>query len=178
MPSLRGMTETAAICLGAPGRARTPTPIRSGFPKSCCNRRRSRRSNPISRLFWRAGQMSGFWQMPDSQEVMRAWAGLGYYSRARNLHACAKIVARDVQGAHFPRPKRRCGSCPGLVLIRRRPSRRSPSGNAPPRSTAMSHASSPGSLRSRRRFPPRRQRSRQGPTLWCRLSGLAISRKP
>ena len=26
------------------------------------------------------------------EEVMRRWAGLGYYSRARNLHACAKLV--------------------------------------------------------------------------------------
>jgi A/G-specific adenine glycosylase len=28
-------------------------------------------------------------------EVLAAWAGLGYYSRARNLHACAEILARD-----------------------------------------------------------------------------------
>jgi A/G-specific adenine glycosylase len=28
-------------------------------------------------------------------EVLAAWAGLGYYSRARNLHACARAVARD-----------------------------------------------------------------------------------
>ena len=27
------------------------------------------------------------------EDVMRRWAGLGYYSRARNLHACAKLVA-------------------------------------------------------------------------------------
>ena len=27
------------------------------------------------------------------EEVMRRWAGLGYYSRARNLHACAQLVA-------------------------------------------------------------------------------------
>ena len=26
--------------------------------------------------------------------VMQAWAGLGYYARARNLHACAQVVAR------------------------------------------------------------------------------------
>ncbi|NVN32414.1 A/G-specific adenine glycosylase, partial [Endobacter medicaginis] len=26
-------------------------------------------------------------------DVFAAWAGLGYYSRARNLHACAKLVA-------------------------------------------------------------------------------------
>lgn len=37
-------------------------------------------------------------------EVMEAWAGLGYYARARNLHACAKRVTEmggfpsDVQG--------------------------------------------------------------------------------
>jgi A/G-specific adenine glycosylase len=35
------------------------------------------------------------------EEVMRAWAGLGYYSRARNLHACAKIVAGPRNGK-FP----------------------------------------------------------------------------
>ncbi len=28
-------------------------------------------------------------------EVLAAWAGLGYYSRARNLYACAQAVARD-----------------------------------------------------------------------------------
>ncbi len=28
----------------------------------------------------------------DEAEVMRAWAGLGYYARARNLHACARAV--------------------------------------------------------------------------------------
>jgi A/G-specific adenine glycosylase len=32
------------------------------------------------------------------EEVMSAWAGLGYYSRARNLHACAKAVATDHNG--------------------------------------------------------------------------------
>jgi A/G-specific adenine glycosylase len=29
------------------------------------------------------------------EEVMAAWAGLGYYARARHLHACARIMARD-----------------------------------------------------------------------------------
>jgi A/G-specific adenine glycosylase len=34
-------------------------------------------------------------------DVLRAWAGLGYYARARNLHACAKeVVARH--GGIFP----------------------------------------------------------------------------
>src|SRR5258708_9840735 len=35
-------------------------------------------------------------------DVLRMWAGLGYYSRARNLHACAVAVLRD-HGGRVPR---------------------------------------------------------------------------
>ena len=34
-------------------------------------------------------------------DVLRAWAGLGYYARARNLHACAKAVV-ERHGGKFP----------------------------------------------------------------------------
>jgi A/G-specific adenine glycosylase len=34
-------------------------------------------------------------------EVLRMWQGLGYYSRARNLHSCAQSVVEDYDG-HFP----------------------------------------------------------------------------
>src|SRR5260221_14787666 len=34
-------------------------------------------------------------------DVLRMWAGLGYYSRARNLHACAVAVLRDHGGGVF-----------------------------------------------------------------------------
>src|SRR5580658_5353644 len=34
----------------------------------------------------------------DEQEVLRLWQGLGYYSRARNLQATARIVLRDFRG--------------------------------------------------------------------------------
>lgn len=34
-------------------------------------------------------------------DVLREWAGLGYYARARNLHACAVRVATDYKG-RFP----------------------------------------------------------------------------
>lgn len=36
------------------------------------------------------------------QEVLRLWQGLGYYSRARNLHACAKMVVDEYNG-EFPK---------------------------------------------------------------------------
>src|SRR5436190_6012609 len=34
-------------------------------------------------------------------EVLRLWQGLGYYSRARNLHATAKYIANQLDGK-FP----------------------------------------------------------------------------
>lgn len=36
------------------------------------------------------------------EDVMAAWAGLGYYARARNLLKCARVVANELQGT-FPR---------------------------------------------------------------------------
>ena len=74
------------------------------------------------------------------EEVMKAWAGLGYYSRARNLHACAKVVAGE-HGGIFREPKLRCGGSPASVLIQRPRSLRSPSVSAPSWSTAMSSVS-------------------------------------
>jgi len=34
----------------------------------------------------------------DLQDVLKAWEGLGYYSRARNLHKAAKVLVADYQG--------------------------------------------------------------------------------
>ena len=35
-------------------------------------------------------------------DVLLAWAGLGYYARARNLHKCAKAVSEDFGGVFPP----------------------------------------------------------------------------
>lgn len=37
----------------------------------------------------------------DQQDVLRLWQGLGYYTRARNLHKCAQLVVQQYNGA-FP----------------------------------------------------------------------------
>lgn len=47
------------------------------------------------------------------EDVMQAWAGLGYYSRARNLHACAKAVVTD-HGGVFPRSEAALLKLPGI----------------------------------------------------------------
>jgi A/G-specific adenine glycosylase len=45
--------------------------------------------------------------------VLRLWAGLGYYARARNLHACARaVVARH--GGHFPSSEHELRALPGI----------------------------------------------------------------
>src|ERR1700709_1956430 len=46
-------------------------------------------------------------------DVLRMWAGLGYYSRARNLHACALAVLRDHGGA-FPDTEEGLRTLPGI----------------------------------------------------------------
>ena len=48
----------------------------------------------------------------DEAEVMAAWAGLGYYARARNLIACAKAVA--ARGGAFPGTEAELRTLPGL----------------------------------------------------------------
>ncbi len=46
-------------------------------------------------------------------EVMAAWAGLGYYARARNLLACARAVANE-HGGVFPATEEDLRALPGL----------------------------------------------------------------
>jgi A/G-specific adenine glycosylase len=46
-------------------------------------------------------------------DVLRMWAGLGYYSRARNLHACAVAVLRD-HGGVFPDTEKGLRKLPGI----------------------------------------------------------------
>ncbi len=46
-------------------------------------------------------------------DVLHAWQGLGYYARARNLHACARVVAQDL-GGRFPDSEEGLGALPGI----------------------------------------------------------------
>ncbi|MEP4029842.1 A/G-specific adenine glycosylase [Roseibium polysiphoniae] len=49
----------------------------------------------------------------DTEDVMKAWAGLGYYSRARNLKKCAEQVAFEL-GGRFPETEEGLQSLPGI----------------------------------------------------------------
>ena len=47
------------------------------------------------------------------ETVLELWAGLGYYARARNLHACARTVVAEHQG-RFPETATALASLPGI----------------------------------------------------------------
>ena len=46
-------------------------------------------------------------------DVLHLWAGLGYYSRARNLHRCAQDVVR-LHGGRFPKTAEQLQTLPGI----------------------------------------------------------------
>jgi A/G-specific adenine glycosylase len=46
-------------------------------------------------------------------EVLKTWAGLGYYARARNLHACARAVV-ERHGGKFPADETGLRDLPGI----------------------------------------------------------------
>jgi A/G-specific adenine glycosylase len=51
--------------------------------------------------------------MASLDDVLALWSGLGYYSRARNLHACARAVV-SLHGGEFPRDAATLQTLPGI----------------------------------------------------------------
>jgi len=49
----------------------------------------------------------------DREDVMAAWAGLGYYARARNMHKCAQLVSGE-RGGDFPSDLDALRALPGI----------------------------------------------------------------
>lgn len=49
----------------------------------------------------------------DEGEVIKLWEGLGYYSRARNLHKAAQMVSQQ-HGGDFPNDPKALGALPGI----------------------------------------------------------------
>jgi A/G-specific adenine glycosylase len=46
-------------------------------------------------------------------DVLKLWAGLGYYARARNLHACARVIVEQHRGT-FPADEAKLRELPGV----------------------------------------------------------------
>ncbi len=72
----------------------------------------SHRAAYYERFLQRFPDIGGLADAPQ-EEVLRYWAGLGYYSRARHLHRTAQIVARDL-GGRFPATVESLSALPGI----------------------------------------------------------------
>ena len=77
------------ICPGGGRATRTPC----GSARRCSSRRAPRRSSPTTSGFSGSSRRSGTWPRRTEERVLALWSGLGYYRRARMLHAAAKEVA-------------------------------------------------------------------------------------
>ena len=110
------------------------------------------------------------------EEVMKHWEGLGYYSRARNLHRAAQAVLAGMFRA-ISTPSARC-----RVSVRTRPRRLPPSHSTgrSPCWTPISSASSPAFSISRKTSEQRRVGrtwiARQ--LLFCRKKAAGITPPP
>ena len=49
----------------------------------------------------------------EEETVLKLWEGLGYYSRARNLHTCARVIVSEYGGV-FPRTAEELKKLPGI----------------------------------------------------------------
>jgi A/G-specific adenine glycosylase len=80
---------------------RTRSPYRVWISEIMLQQTRTAAVLPYYRRFFRAFPSLKALARAREEEVLRAWAGLGYYSRARNLHRAARIIVRD-HGGRFP----------------------------------------------------------------------------
>ena len=104
-----GTRSTPACCHGVQGAMRMP----SGYPRSCSNKPVLKQFCLItSRWMERFPHLASLAEA-DQSEVLQAWEGLGYYSRARNLHNSARILMNQQRG-EFPNSVIELEKLPGI----------------------------------------------------------------
>jgi A/G-specific adenine glycosylase len=84
-----------------PGASRRPDPYRVWLSEVMLQQTTVPHATPYFLAFTARWPSVSALARAEDAEVMSAWAGLGYYARARNLLACARAVADD-HGGVFP----------------------------------------------------------------------------
>jgi A/G-specific adenine glycosylase len=90
----------------------TPDPYRVWLSEVLLQQTTARAATPYYQAFIAKWPRVEDLAVAPNEAVMSAFAGLGYYSRARNLHACAKEVAR--RGGTFPSEEAELRALPGV----------------------------------------------------------------
>lgn len=94
------------------GKAR-PDPYRVWLSEIMLQQTTTAHASPYFEAFTRRWPTVEALAEADDAEVMAAWAGLGYYARARNLIACARQVAAGY-GGRFPDQEDGLRKLPGI----------------------------------------------------------------
>jgi A/G-specific adenine glycosylase len=91
----------------------TPDPYRVWLSEIMLQQTTVRAVGPYFARF--TARWSDVWALAEAplDDVLKLWAGLGYYARARNLHACARAVV-DRHGGYFPQSQVELGALPGI----------------------------------------------------------------
>ena len=108
---VRPRAARSALAHAAGARARRLS--RSGFPRSCCSRRRSRRSSPSTSAFWRAGRRSRRWRRPRSMTSSPPGRGLAT-TAARATCTNARSSSPSATAVAFPPGRASCCALPGI----------------------------------------------------------------
>jgi A/G-specific adenine glycosylase len=96
-----------------PGRARRPDPYRIWLSEVMLQQTTVVTVGPYFRSFLERWPAVADLAAADLDAVLHAWAGLGYYARARNLHKCAIVVAGE-HGGIFPDTEDGLRALPGI----------------------------------------------------------------
>jgi len=91
----------------------TPDPYRVWLSEVMLQQTTGPHATPYFLKFLQRWPTVGDLARADDAEVMGAWAGLGYYARARNLLACARAVAFE-HGGVFPDTEEGLRALPGV----------------------------------------------------------------
>jgi len=91
----------------------TPDPYRVWLSEIMLQQTTTAHAEPYFLAFTSRWPRVGDLAAAADSDVMAAWAGLGYYARARNLLACARVIASDHKGA-FPNSEAGLRALPGV----------------------------------------------------------------
>ena len=108
-----GMLWISGGCRGGPKAAPRPDPYRVWLSEVMLQQTTVAAVKPYFEKFTTRWPDVAALAAAEDGEVMAAWAGLGYYARARNLLACARAVAASMAAAS-PTTRRRLRKLPGI----------------------------------------------------------------
>jgi A/G-specific adenine glycosylase len=94
-------------------RGETPDPYKIWLSEIMCQQTTVQAVKPYYAKFLKKWPTVSALAAAKEADILTAWAGLGYYARARNLHKCAQIVANDL-GGQFPRTEKDLKALPGI----------------------------------------------------------------